>query len=80
MVELRIIHIVSLRGTVDQCLMKSFQAHNSKLDYMTFNCDIDIESAWLRHSSAHYFTEVNILSKVNENRPNGKGDMKRIQN
>ena len=39
---------------------------------MTFNCDLELEVTGF----VHRLTEVNILSKLNENPSRGKGDMK----
>ena len=43
---------------------------------MTFNCDLDLESAWL----SYCITEVNILSKFNENPSRSTGDIERMRN
>ena len=37
------------------------QIRNSRLNPMAFNCDLDLESGWLS------LTEMNIISKFNEN-------------
>ena len=42
---------------------------------MTFNCDLDLVSAWLRYGFANPRTEFNIVSKSNENPSMSKGDI-----
>ena len=45
-----------------------WSGHNiSRLDSMTFNCNLDLISAWLSHGSERCtFTKVKILSDVKE--------------
>ena len=40
---------------------------NSRLNSMAFNCDIDLESAWLNLKIAHWLSAMNIQPKYNEN-------------
>ena len=47
---------------------------------MTFNCDLDIEAAWLIMGIAYPRTEMNILSKRNANYSMGKGILEYTRN
>ena len=42
---------------------------------ITFNCDLDLEFAWLSKVFAHPHTELYILLKCNENPSWGGGDI-----
>ena len=47
---------------------------------MTFDCDLELESAWESSSSARCLTEMNILPKFNGYLLKSSGDMAQIQN
>ena len=53
------------------------QTPNSRVNHMTFNCDLE---SVVVIGSAHYLTQRNIWVKFNENRLNGLGDMERTRN
>ena len=44
---------------------------------MTFNCDFDLESAWLDYGFCTFFPDANIQLNFNENPSSGKEDMDR---
>ena len=87
MVELRVLHIVSLRQTYDQSLRKILPGVQEIL------CGHEIQGSnpwpwpvtltlswhgWLM-GSAHWLTEANIWPKFNENLSKGSGDMERTR-
>ena len=57
------------------------RTQNSRLKHMTFNCDLDLESAWLSYGfCTSSLSEANIQPKFNENPSRGKGGMEWTRN
>ena len=52
---------------------------NSRLELVTFNCDLDLESACLSYGFCTCLTKANIWPKFHENLSKGSGDMERTR-
>ena len=53
---------------------------NARLKLVTFNCDLDLESACFSYGFAHRLTKANIWSTFHEHHSKGSGDMARTRN
>ena len=88
MVEVWVLHIVSLRQTFELSLIKIlpgvkeiWSGHEIQGSYSwVFIVTLNLSQHGCVMDSAHFLTEANIWAKFNENPSRDKGDMKRTRN